>query len=32
MDLQTSESEIGPSAKNSEDCERGGKSIGQLLL
>jgi hypothetical protein len=32
MALQTSKSEIGARDKNPEDCERGGKSIGQLLL
>jgi hypothetical protein len=32
MDLQTSALEIGGRDKNSEDCERGGKSIEQLLL
>jgi hypothetical protein len=32
MALQTSKSEIGARDKNSEHCERGGKSIGQLLL
>jgi hypothetical protein len=32
MALQTSASEIGARVKNSEDCERGGKSIEQLLL
>jgi hypothetical protein len=32
MALQTYASEIGARDKNSEDCERGGKSVEQWLL